>query len=260
MRHVFVILMALLAVTLVACNQIASPSQINDSLLEQDFNLTSEGFIENGVSNNIPKLIVRLSIKPETDQYGQYTGKRYGQAAFFWTDKSPANGGSNLSGNAQVILRDAGQTSLAFGGQFGSVLSNLELLRQPNYQGHIVKSSSTASTNPLCLDLYPFVEIQPTPITFQPLLSSQTPITLCQVSKLETKTDMTFTSSMNLGVNVPLGERAVIAPTLMNTGVRPAQDVYATFKINNLMTFIDDTSTFLNARAILFPKPNTPKK
>ncbi len=212
---------------------------------EQEFVLTPEtsGLGTTATTAYPPRLIVRLSIKPELNTSGQPTGKRYGQATFIWTDKSAAKGGSDLEGTPRLVLREAGQSVSYFDGQYGAIKSNLELIRQTGYQGHILKSSGSSSLKPLCIELRNIrVEFQPSVYSIQPLLDSRTPIIFCQANTLESKVDLAFTSSLNLGVNVPSGELAVLTPHIMNSGVRPAQNVYATFKVNNIMRFVADKS------------------
>jgi hypothetical protein len=189
-----------------------------------------------------PRLVVQLSIQNEVDSQGNPTGKRYGQAAFFWTDKSAARGGSDLSGSVGVLLREAGQprNSWAFGDR--AVLSNLDLLKQADYLGHIVKTNSTTSTKPLCIEiLNSWLSIEPD-ASFMTPLPSRTPIVYCEANLAETKTDLQFTSALNFGVKVAEGMPAILSPLIMNTGPRPAKDVYVKFKVNDIMRFVEEKS------------------
>ncbi len=241
-RLFFVLGLFTLLFILSACNTL-EPIQNKAIDDETEFVFSSEGF--SPTTSQKPRLIVRLSIVKELDALGNPNGKRYGQASFVWTDKSAAKGGSDLSGNARVVLHEAGQTVSPFDGQYGSFNSNLELIRQAGYQGHIIKSTATASLKPLCIELQNIlIGLTPEIFSLQPLLSSRESITFCQANNLESKVDMSFTSSMNLGVNVPSGELAVLTPHIMNSGVRLAQNVYATFKVNNLITFVGSKSAF----------------
>jgi hypothetical protein len=254
-RLFFVLGLFVFLFILSACNTV-EPIQNKAIDDETEFVFSTDGLgttLLTPTTTRNPRLVVRLNILKALDSLGNPNGKRYGQATFVWTDKSAAKGGSDLNGSARVVLREAGQTVSSFEGQYGSITSNLELIRQAGYQGHIIKSSTTTSLKPLCIELRDvFIEFQPTNFSLQPLLSRLTPITFCQANNLETNVDMSFTSSMNLGVDVPAGERAVIKSHIMNSGVRPAQNVYATFKVNNLMTFVGDKSELFecSSRAI----------
>jgi hypothetical protein len=104
-RYLFVIL-GLLALS--SCSQtVTTPATANLLIEEQEFILEPTlSDLSTSATTHSPRLIVRLSLKPQLDVNGRATGKRYGQASFFWTDKSRSNGGSNLGGIVSIVLRD----------------------------------------------------------------------------------------------------------------------------------------------------------
>lgn len=248
-RSLLASLFVTLAFTLAACNNTSLPNYENDETLsnEQEFTFSPDLDLASlqltPVYIYAPRLVVRLGIFAELDNQGNPTGKRYGQATFIWTDKSAARGGSDLSGSVSIFLREVGQTNTkGLWGDYQSVLSNRDLMRQADYQGHIVKTQPSSSIKPLC------VEIRDRRLDFEPSrsfelpISTSTPIIYCEPNKTETKADMQFTSAINLATQVPTGMPALMSPRVMNAGPRPAKDVYVTFKVNNIMRFVEDGS------------------
>jgi hypothetical protein len=191
------------------------------------------------ISTRTPRLVVRLSIKPELDASGQPTGKRYGQAAFFWSDKGSIYNGSDLTGGVRVILRELNDPIIPLG-EVGSIVSNRILTREPEYQGHVVKTQILNSTKPLC------VEVRETRLTtsnnMYAFISNQ-PIILCQKQLQIIPTDMGLSYNSDMFHRLPLEQPSPILLNIINYGPHVSRDVYIKFTLSYELNFIEEQSS-----------------
>jgi hypothetical protein len=231
---------------------------------EQEFILTPE--VETGnlqaasLSATTPRLVVRLSIQPELDKQGNPTGKRYGQAAFFWTDKARSRGGSNLGGTVSIMLRDAndpfvGSAHLSFGA--APIMSNVDLYKQPGYEDHIVKTSATSFAGKVCVEVSSIYLLSTNGYFFRgsgemtedydtkPILS------LCEKGSLKSGVDLRLYSLKERMFSVNSGEEFPFTMLVANNGSSPARDVTVSYKIPyaEQLTFIRDESALFDCQA-----------
>jgi hypothetical protein len=262
MKNVFLIsLLTTFFLFLTACSSSPIPaSEPNNSLVEeQEFILSPE--VESGslqatsLSTRPPRLVVRLSIQPELDSKGTPTGKRYGQAAFFWTDKSRSNGGSNLGGILSLVLRNANNldSSQHLTYNQAPVMSNRDLYTQLNYREHIAVTSAVSDSEPLCVEVwgmslvstsgYRFYE----QMEFSETLDSKPVLSLCEQKSLKTGIDVRLYRVKDRMFSAQSGTEFTFSMAIANNGSNPAKDVRISYKIPwaEKLTFLrDDSSVF----------------
>ena len=157
MKYIIFAILFTSLLLLTSCGNSTPQNQDNLRIEEQEFVLTPESSgLETAAASRIPRLVVRLSIKPELNANGQPTGKRYGQAAFFWTDKSRSNGGSNLGGTASIALRDANNLNVTESviHNTGPIMTKIDLYTETGYEDHLIKTFPINHKGPLCIEVW----------------------------------------------------------------------------------------------------------
>lgn len=235
---------------------------------EQEFILSPD--VESGnlqtasLSTPTPRLVVRLSIQPELDSQGKPTGKRYGQAAFFWTDKARSRGGSNLGGTITVFLRDANDPFLGTASSTynaGPIMSNIDLYKQPGYEDHMVKTLPIEFDGKLCVEVSSINLISTNGYFFRgswemtddydtkPILS------LCERKSLKAGVDLRLYSMKERMFSVSSGVEFLFTMLVANNGSSPAENVTVTYKIPyaEQLTFVRDDSALFDCSAATEP-------
>jgi Domain of unknown function DUF11 len=260
-KRFFIIVLSTISLLFSGCNTAAPISKVEPIITEEEFVLepSSDGLQAASVSTTTPRLVVRLSIQPELDKLGNPTGKRYGQAAFFWTDKSRTNGGSNLGGIISLVLRNANNLD---GSQYltynqNPILSNRDLYSQANYHEHIAVTSAVSDSEPLCVEVwgmslvstngYRFYE----QMEFNETLDSRPVLSLCEKKSLKTGIDLRLYRIKDRMFSVPSGAEFPFSIAVANNGSSTAKDVTVTYKIPyaEKLTFVRDNSGLFECSA-----------
>ncbi len=232
---------------LTACGSSTPITSTPDSFIteEQEFVLTPEtSDLETAASIRTPRLVVRLSIKPELDSSGQPTGKRYGQAAFFWTDKSRSNGGSNLGGLGSVALRDANNLNATefLSHSRSPVMTNIDLYSQPVYEDHLIKTSPVIFKGALCIEVWDIDLVSTngykfsSQMTFTEQYDSKPVLSLCQLNPTKTGSELRLVNIKDTLVMTDSGKAVTLPIGIVNSGPRPAENVVISFDIADIGT------------------------
>lgn len=263
-RLILASLFTVLIFFLAACNN--QPLLTQTETEDQEFVLWSDpdlaGLQTASTFTRIPRLTVQLSIHNEVDSQGNPTGKRYGQAAFFWTDKARSRGGSNLGGTVSVILRDADNkdlTTTILGGGNSPIMTNIDLYKQPGYEDHIVKTTAVDFSGRMCVEVWGLNLLSSNGYSFEDEVKfdsnydSLPVIFFCEKGsvKFNEGTDLRFVTVINNRVALIYPNKPFTLLTdIGNMGSRPAKNVYVTFEIpyyglpEGLAFVKDDSETF----------------
>ncbi len=253
---------------LTACGS-SKPNLPNPELLiseEQEFVLTPDSSgLEAAATARVPRLVVRLSIKSELDDSGQPTGQRYGQAAFFWTDISRSNGGSNLGGIVSIWLQDANTLNHTevLGGSSAPIMSNVNLYNQTGYEDHIVKTSTISFKGPICLRVSGINLISTNGYRFSAATSfdenfqATFPMSLCQRVSGENFTDLSLTRLHDPMVTGHQGIPFILTTGIINSGTAPANDVTVNIDVDFPLglDFVEDKSGLFDCSSQIMNNP-----
>jgi hypothetical protein len=265
MKHaVLVSLFAVLIIFLSACNTEPTPTLTTDKpLIEtQEFILSpqlSESQLQ-AASATSPRLIVRLTIRPELDANSTANGKRYGQAELYWTDKARSKGGSNLGGIASIMLRDANSISIGDAHLITAsapIMSNVDLYRQPGYEDHIVKTLPVSFSGPLCVEVSSlnllstngYVLYHTGELTNE--YDTKPIVRLCDKQSNKSGVDLRLTPLKSKVFEAMSGGEFTLPMAVINSGSDTAQNVTVNYKIPYAeeLTFIKDESGIFTCSA-----------
>jgi hypothetical protein len=257
-------LFALLIIFLSACNTQPIPTS-NEPLVEtQEFIISSErssAYLQAASTSTTPRLLVRLSIKPELDVNGAATGKRYGQVEFYWADKARSKGGSNLGGIASIMLRDANSSDIATEGYLAStalpIMSNIDLYKQPGYEDHIVKTSPVSFNGPLCIEVSSlnFMSTNGYVINHKGELTDSYDtipmLRLCDKNSKKSGVDLRLAPLKSRVLDAISGSEFTLSMAVINSGSDVANDVTVTYKIPYAeeLIFVKNTSKLFTCTA-----------
>ena len=253
-------LFAVLLFLLTACNTESAP--INQTPVplaeEQEFILSPEikagSFQAASLSTTTPRLVVRLSIQPELDKQGNPTGKRFGQAAFFWTDRARSKGGSNLGGTVGLLLRDANSSymdSAVLASSGAPIMSNVDLYKQVGYEDHIVKTAPVSFNGQVCVEVSSLNLLS----TNGYFINHQWTVTddydtvpllrLCDRKSTKSGTDLQLRSFKERLFSVMSGTEFPLTMAVINSGSSAAKNVTVTYTIPYAMaiSFVEDQSS-----------------
>jgi hypothetical protein len=231
---------------------------------EQEFVLTPEASsLETAAVSRIPRLVVRLSIKPELGANGQPTGKRYGQAAIFWTDKSRSNGGSNLGGIASIIIRDANNLNATemLSYNIGPVMSNIDLFNQTGYEDHLIKTSPISFNGSMCIEVWGLHLVSTNgyrfehQMTFTETYDSNPVLSLCQSNSTKTGTELRLVNIKDVMLYADAGKTVTLPLGIINAGPRPAENVIISLSIADIATpLVSEQSGLFNCTTLSKPE------
>jgi hypothetical protein len=264
MKSIHALSLFVLVLLLMACSTQPTPTLTNNELFieEQEFILSPE--VESGnlqtASLTAPRLVVRLSIQPELDKNGNPTGKRYGQAAFFWTDKARSRGGSNLGGTVSIMLRDA-NISYMDGAEVASssapVMTNVDLYKQLDYEDHMVKTLPVSSDSKLCIEVSSINLLSTNGYFFNkswemtPDYDTNPSIRLCEKKSAKEGLDLRLSLIRERMTYAASGTEFALSVAVINSGSNVAENVAVSYKIPwaEKLTFIRDASALFECSA-----------
>jgi hypothetical protein len=260
----FANLLVIFAFILAACNTQPIPTvTANDVLVEeQEFIVSPQTASLQTASTptRAPRLVVRLSIQPELDKQGKPTGKRYGQAAFFWTDTARSKGGSNLGGTVSILLRDANNrdypTSYLIGNS-APIMSNIDLYKQLGYEDHMVKTAPITFNGPLCVEVSSLNLLSTNGYLinqhseFSGDYDSTPLMRLCDSNSVKSGTDLRLYPTQGRVFNTLSGTEFPLSMAIVNNGSATAKDITVTYKIPfaEQVTFHRDSSALFECSA-----------
>jgi hypothetical protein len=259
-------LFALLVLLLSACSTQSAPAlPNNETFIEtQEFILSpgvsTSSLTAASISATTPRLLVRLSIKPELSANGTVTGKRYGQVEFYWTDKARSKGGSNLGGIASIMLRDANTSDIVtefFISASAPIMSNIDLYRQPGYEDHIVKTVPISHNAPLCVEVSSLNLMSTNGYLINhtweltDTYNSKPMIRLCDKKSNKSGVDLRLAPLKNRMFEAASGGEFTLPMAVINSGSDIAQNVTVGYRIPfaEELTFVRNTSSLFTCTA-----------